>query len=278
MFFSQYGKDQQDLRLFGCWHHSDLQLVPISLWIDKDLEKTTFSRVAFLAYLLTLSEITIRERRADKTVSHPIQRPEPWKAALFSSAPNPCPWPREGEKTGLEEKGQWFFGGCPAAGEPYLAEPRPHPFVTRAWLNKRLGLYPPCPCSGHHREPPYREKPQESYWFPALGKVAPGEASCGNFVCASSMLKWKYLAGRCPRRRGTVGALAAAHAACGRALALGLSPRPWQDTALGGQLQNLKIKVCHLAVGFGLLGTTTQIPTVFRWSGYDFWNIYSVFC
>lgn len=45
--------------------------------VDKDLVKTTFGRVAFLAYLLMLSEITVRKRTAEKTFSHPIQCPAP---------------------------------------------------------------------------------------------------------------------------------------------------------------------------------------------------------
>lgn len=68
---------RQDQRLLQCWHHSDFQFVPISLGIDKDLEKSRFSRVAFLAYLKMLSEITIRERSAQKAFSHPIQCPDP---------------------------------------------------------------------------------------------------------------------------------------------------------------------------------------------------------
>lgn len=67
----------QDLKLLQCWHNSDFQFVPISLGIDKDLEKTRFSRAAFLAYLLMLSEITIREGSAEKAFSHPILCPEP---------------------------------------------------------------------------------------------------------------------------------------------------------------------------------------------------------
>lgn len=50
------------------------------------------------------------------------------------------------------------------------------------------------------------------------------------------------------------------------AMALGLSPWPWLDPAPGLQLQNLKIEVCHLVVRPGGLGTTTQNPTVFKWS------------
>lgn len=67
----------QDLRLLQCWHHSNFQFVPISLGIDKGLEKTRFSGVAFLVYLVMLSEITIREGSAKEAFSHPIQCPEP---------------------------------------------------------------------------------------------------------------------------------------------------------------------------------------------------------
>lgn len=65
------------LRLLQCWHHSDFQSVPISSGIDRDLEKTRFSRAVFLAYLVMLTKITIRKRSAEKAFSHPIQCPEP---------------------------------------------------------------------------------------------------------------------------------------------------------------------------------------------------------
>lgn len=118
-----------------CWHHSDLQFVPISSGIDKDLEKTAFSRVAFLAYLLMLSEIIIRERRAEKPFSHPIQCLQPWKVPLFSSAPNPGPWTGEGEKPGLEEKG--FFRGHPTTGDihPVPIPSSPEPDWTTPWVS-----------------------------------------------------------------------------------------------------------------------------------------------
>lgn len=211
-----------------------------------------------------LSEITVRKRTAEKTFSHPIQCPAPWKAPLFSSAPNPGPWPREGEKPGLEENGWWFTGECPEGGEPYPAEPRPHPCVPQVWLNNCLGLRPPCPCSRHHREPPYRGKTQESDHFPALGKVKghPGKHLVA-ILCVWAIRSHRNCGVVGVREEGgQLGSLWRPErpVAGATAMGLGLGLQPWWDTAPGGQLQILKIKVCHLVVSLGLLGTTTQLP------------------
>lgn len=169
-----------------CWQHSDLQFVPVSSGADKDLEESAFSKVAFLAYPLMLSKIIIRERREEKLFSHPIQCLDLWKAPLFSSTPSTGPWPREGEKPALEEKGRWFFGECPDVREPELAEP--HPIPSPPLESHHSGPAPPRPRSEHQRETPCGEKPPKSGWFPALGGVWPGEAPRGRLVCASGGL------------------------------------------------------------------------------------------
>lgn len=244
-----------------CWQHSDLQFVPVSSGADKDLEESAFSKVAFLAYPLMLSKIIIRERREEKLFSHPIQCLDLWKAPLFSSTPSTGPWPREGEKPALEEKGRWFFGECPDVREPELAEP--HPIPSPPLQSHHSGPAPPRPRSEHQRETPYGEKPPKSGWFPALGGGWPGEAPRGRLVCASGGLPQTLWGGGCPGRSGTAGEQRVPRA---------IPASPGEDSAPGGRLQNSKIKVCHLAVASGFREQPPKRP-VFRWSVYDFWNI-----
>lgn len=212
-----------------------------------------------------LSEITIREGSAENAFSHPIQCPEPWKTRLFSRTPSASPGPREGEKLGLEEKGRWFFGECPAPGETCPAEPR-------ACLSDHLHLYLPWPCSEHPS--PGASTQRETAggpWFPALEAATPGKAPRGSSQCPSCQGElWAGFRegdGQSESRRppGAWGAGAWFPSPSLAAHGPRHEPR---------RLQHLKIKVCHLAAASGSWEQPRTPLQVFGWSVYDFWHRY----
>lgn len=184
-----------------CWHHSSLQFVPISLGTDKNLENIKFIRIALLTYLLMLSKIIIRERRAEKTSSHPIKCSEPWKAFLFSGAPSLASeyervaWGWRKEAGGTQESNWGYPAPCRPNPAQHGSLPQPRP-------TDLLELPHPCPCS---LQPPavfrQRKSTGELPGLPGLvlfgesSRNRPGKPTQDYVVCVSGMPRGNFWLG-----------------------------------------------------------------------------------
>lgn len=206
-----------------CWHHSRLQFVPISL------ENITFIRIAFLTYLNAFQDYH-QGLKGRKPSSHPSKCSEP---CIRFSLLHP-----EGRR-GLKEGGQQ---GHPAACRPQCRElsspgPSSHMSLLRATTSN-----------------PQTEKSCRTAVSAGLAAIMDLGNQLGAMLCVlegqppgkcrlqKSLPGWKGggdTTGRVVGRRGCVGAYSP------RATSPGLS------TALGKEIRELKIKVCHLVVGLG---------------------------